>query len=99
MLQTVATELLNIFAYDLVFRIGGDEFIVLCENSDEDLINRKIHLVQTNLKAHNYDISYGISWVKNDNDVQEIVNRAESVMRMNKQLYYQGKESERHVAC
>lgn len=97
MLQSVANELLSIFAYDLAFRIGGDEFIVLCENSDEDLINQKIHTVQSNLKAHNYDISYGISWVKNDKDVQEIVNRAESVMRKNKQLYYQSIESERHM--
>lgn len=97
MLQSVANELLNIFAYDLVFRIGGDEFIVLCENNDETVINQKIRDVKMNLKAHNYEISYGISWVKNDNDIQEIVNRAESVMRMNKQLYYQSKESERHV--
>lgn len=97
MLQSVANELLNVFAYDLVFRIGGDEFIVLCENSNEAIINQKIHDVQMNLKIHNYEISYGISWVKNDKDIQALVNIAESVMRKNKQIYYQGKESERHM--
>lgn len=97
MLQTVANELLEAFAYDLVFRIGGDEFIVLSENSEEALINHKIQVVQANLKKHNYEISYGLSWIHNNDDIQAIVNAAESVMRKNKQIYYQSKESERHM--
>ena len=51
MLKAVADALKRNFGDDGVYRIGGDEFVILSENKTETVISEKIKAVRYELKA------------------------------------------------
>ena len=58
MLKTVADELLKEFLYKQVFRIGGDEFVVLGEDDDGNEYALKMERVAQQVASHDYYFSY-----------------------------------------
>ena len=74
---------------DLIFRWGGDEFIVILKNTEEakswELCNRLIkHCGETFVKGIPLSISVGISSKLHGGDVDEAIKEAEDMMYKNK---------------
>lgn len=72
-----------------IARIGGDEIIVLCPNTDEEkakaLANEaKIKIENQRIHHMSLSVSYGVSMKNEDDHFEEIINRAESDLYKNK---------------
>lgn len=97
MLKTVADTLLEMFTQDEVYRIGGDEFVILSENQEKQVICDKTDQVRQKLKEKNYEISIGIEWRDADININKMLNIAESTMQSDKRRYYMENGKERQM--
>lgn len=97
MLRSVADVLCQNFPHECVYRIGGDEFVVLCQNMDKQDIEDRMDKVRQNLISLDYEISFGIEWRDQDIDIKEMVNLAEGSMQHDKQQYYKENGKERQM--
>ena len=90
MLQTVAQELMDAFGKKNVYRIGGDEFVILLENLEEATIREKIAAVTAHLGQHTYSISVGLRMSQPGEivDIDALIADAEQVMYEDKSRYY-----------
>ena len=88
MLQIVAGELLKEFPFKQVFRIGGDEFVVMSEDYDANECALKMERVAQQVASHNYYISYGIAHRENGIGADRIALEADMRMLENKRAYY-----------
>ncbi len=88
LITTCASLLRKIFP-DSVFRIGGDEFIVLDNSSSEKIFNKKIETLSALLeKQKNLVVSYGIAISLSSDDLEEKMEEADQNMYAAKQQYY-----------
>lgn len=88
MLKAVADALKRNFGDDGVYRIGGDEFVILSENKTETVISEKIKAVRYELKNQGYALSVGTAWKESFNRYDLIINEAEAKMRDDKRKFY-----------
>jgi diguanylate cyclase (GGDEF)-like protein len=88
MLQIVAHALLQEFPFKQVFRIGGDEFVVMSEDFDADECALKMERVAKLVASHNYSIAYGISHGENGVAADRIAQEADEKMLENKRAFY-----------
>lgn len=93
MLKTVADGLLTNFSPDEVFRIGGDEFVVLNRGLTRGMIEDKIQNLAEAVGKKGYSLSTGYEWKESlsDGSVPEIngvLEAAEAAMQKNKEEYY-----------
>lgn len=95
MLKTVAGILLNHFSPEESFRIGGDEFVMLCPDLTYEVIARRLELMCRQIEASGYSVSIGLEWRNSELDVKGIVQAAEAAMRKNKKEYYSSQGGER----
>lgn len=94
-IKNTATYLKEVFSRrgDRVFRIGGDEFAVVCNfvkpekrDSFNDFVNQ--HFNHQVLDGHNLDFSYGVSSsLPEDQSIINIINRADGLMYQNKEKW------------
>lgn len=97
MLKAVVEALQCNFTPDDVYRIGGDEFVVLCRNQKEQEVYRRTELARKELKTHGYEISIGIEWRDSNINIKTMVNLAEESMSLDKQKYYRENGKERQL--
>lgn len=89
MLREVAQALRAHFDAANIYRIGGDEFVVLCQDVCREDITSAIRRAQDDIRSLDYEISIGVEWRSRHINVKEIVNAAEQTMLKNKRLYYE----------
>lgn len=97
MLKTVAETIQQIFVKCLIFRIGGDEFVILCENMSRKDVCRKAEQVRQRVEEQDYALSVGIKWSNEKIDIDAIVTAAESSMQKDKEKYYKNQGGERQI--
>lgn len=87
----VATLLKEIFINDKVYRIGGDEFIVVLIDKNEEFINENISKVKNILKDNEIYVSIGECHGQNILDLNYLINEADKRMYVDKKKYYDSK--------
>ena len=88
MLCCVANALREFFPNESVYRIGGDEFVVMSTKLPKGEIENIVEKVRQEIRKDGYEISVGIeSGVCGDN-VEKIVADSETKMRADKANYY-----------
>ncbi len=97
MLRAVAGALSQSFEGSRVYRIGGDEFVVLTQNAEKQTVWQKTAQARLALKEQGYEISLGIGWRGENQRVQAMVNQAEAAMQKDKQRYYRQNGKERQL--
>lgn len=97
MLIAIAGILDEKFADDSLYRIGGDEFVILCCNKQADDLIVKLEEVREFLYQQHYEISIGLSYQDNNHELIKVVNDAEMKMRQDKECYYQANSKDRRT--
>lgn len=86
--------------HDFVARIGGDEFIILSPNSNENFVDDiKIKLsqkvIESQFEDFKFSISFGYSFKNSDSkSIDEVIKEAEDNMYSNKVLHGQSARNE-----
>ena len=89
MLQRVADCLREQFAPECIYRIGGDEFVMLtAEGLSRTDCGQKIRQVQKDLAQDGYSIAYGIAVREQEKGLDRVVEEADEAMLENKKQYY-----------
>ena len=88
------------FSSESIFRLSGDEFVVLCADLPYERFLDRIRLVETEFEKESEfsGVSVGYTWADADIDVQSLVNHADELMFIAKRKYYKtdGASSKRH---
>ena len=98
MLIYIANTLKEIFYGQKIYRMGGDEFLIFCQNSTLKEIEKNIKFLDEQLELHNYHVSSGVSYRTQNTNTHEMVAEAEKRMYEAKAQYYQNKEMKNHSA-
>lgn len=94
-LITTVAKVFNVFKPDELFRIGGDEFVIITYDLTETDFYEKFNLLRnifcekTNLP---FSIATGSCWVKSPSDLNSLLQQADSAMYTDKKKFYYGKE-------
>lgn len=77
-----------------IYRVGGDEFVVLSESDLTDCQD-KMKRVESELEKQQYNISVGIIYRKEEIGVERIIHEADEKMLTNKREFYQKNDRRR----
>ena len=92
MLMYIANSLKDVFYGHKVYRMGGDEFLVFCKNTEQSIVKKNIDTFMKQLKPRDYHVAIGLSYRTQNTDTEEMVKEAEVRMYEAKSQYYQNKE-------
>jgi diguanylate cyclase (GGDEF)-like protein len=77
------------FSEHFCFRIGGDEFLVLCEDIAEDELMAKVDKLKLDMKENNAVMAIGFVWRPDSREnVYKLLTKADELMYENKRYYY-----------
>jgi diguanylate cyclase (GGDEF)-like protein len=91
MLRSVAEALAAEFERNSIYRIGGDEFVLLLTDASYPELCHKMQSVRSCLSQKSYHIAAGIALADMEDKISmtELVQQADFRMRKDKDLYYQ----------
>lgn len=93
LINTFADILKTSFDERDIFRIGGDEFVIIVDK-DINRIDELIKEFKSKIEDNNHIASFGMS-VGKGNEINEIIRRAEANMYKDKKEYYKREEIDR----
>lgn len=88
MLQCVADCLTTQFSQKEVYRIGGDEFVVLPDGRTQASCEAAMQQIVQQLEQDGYSIAYGIAAREQEQGLERVIEEADEVMLGNKKDYY-----------
>lgn len=81
--------LASVFSPDQVYRIGGDEFLVVCGGVEESEFELKLELLKREVTSRNCDLSIGSVWEKaGKKDFRLLLKKADESMYKEKKNFY-----------
>jgi len=93
----IAQVLEDFFKGEMVFRLSGDEYLVIAENTSYEDFLKRIHRSFDFLENISQGlVTIGYSWEKESIDVGKLINHAENMMREEKKKYYKNVQRKRH---
>ena len=79
----------SIFTGDQIFRVGGDEFFVICEKIGREEFEEKVQRLRQAAVANRCELSIGSVWAEaGDCLFQKMMNEADERMYQDKRNYY-----------
>ena len=83
-IKKACASICNTFKHSRVFRIGGDEFVVVCQGEDyehiDELLKRMNAVNSENRNNGGVQVAYGMARFENDSNVQDVFHRADKKM-------------------
>lgn len=95
MLGYVGSMVRELFGFEGSYRTGGDEFVVLCTDLDEGMVQDRIQLLQTSLEKREYFVSVGFAFLGRGQRLQQMIEAAEGRMYAAKKAFYAGDRDRR----
>lgn len=87
-LVTAARLYQSHFPKDFVYRMGGDEFLILCKDSTETDVWKVMLRLMEEAEHNSFSFSFGVDMQTAPFDLDEIIKRADSKMMDAKNRYY-----------
>ena len=88
-LRMVANCLKNTFrSTDYIFRIGGDEFVVLVQGTGNGEFSENLAALRAEAERKGVSISLGSAWAEHCDDIESLLREAEREMYAEKERYY-----------
>lgn len=79
---------INRFFPDKTYRIGGDEFVVIDRESDEETFRNRIDTLSKIMKDDGVAIAVGIRWRNRAENIAELFHEADRLMYEDKHCFY-----------
>ena len=76
------------FRVDDLYRIGGDEFLIICNGIEENEFYNRIEKLRCDMKENNALMALGCLWKKKADDIDMLIAKADELMYEEKQNYY-----------
>lgn len=76
------------FGDDRLYRIGGDEFVIISSAHTEAQTRKQLNYMRERLHTQGCEISVGVASSESTSDLPKIVEQAENDMRREKKEYY-----------
>ena len=77
------------------YRIGGDEFVVVDSEWEQDVFYKAIAAMKENMEKDGISVSVGISWRNSHCDIEEQFDEADRQMYQEKTAFYSAREHDR----
>lgn len=88
--------LMEHFPQNTIFRVGGDEFLVLCENWTQEEFEQAVDKLKNDMTEGVSLMAVGSVWLARcDENTEKYISDADSRMYENKRAYYQTKGHDR----
>ena len=97
MLCFIANAARKFFVSSRIYRIGGDEFVILTPNQPPYSVWVAVDKMRAFLHEKEYEISVGIQSTNDLHRLDDAMNQAEAAMRQDKQAYYARNGQERQL--
>jgi len=82
-------SLRRVFKAHEIFRIGGDEFLVLCPGIEEEELKEKEETLKKDLQENSVTMAVGAVWQKEGRkNIDWLLSESEKLMYMDKSAYY-----------
>jgi len=78
----------NTFRKNDIFRIGGDEFLVISKNIGADVFAKRIEELRDKMESYDVKMSLGVVWKPFINDIEHVIYEADALMYEEKRAYY-----------
>lgn len=85
------------FGDDNIYRIGGDEFVIISFAHSMAQSARQMGYMRQELLDHGCELSVGMAESDDGEDIPDLVNQAENEMRKDKKRYYASGSGERQL--
>lgn len=93
-IKEFALQVVSVFGLSQLYRIGGDEFVVLCKNvTQEDFYEKLAKLKLVISGAQHYSAAIGYQWSESSRELARDVSRADAMMYEEKKKHYRGHEA------
>jgi diguanylate cyclase (GGDEF)-like protein len=90
LLLRAAQALRRVFSEENLFRIGGDEFMVLCEGISREVLLEKANFLKKNSMDNAALMAMGCVWRQDGReDIEKLVAEADNLMYQDKRKYYE----------
>lgn len=76
------------FGDDRLYRIGGDEFVIISSAHTEAQTRKQLNYMRERLHTQDCEISVGVASSESTSDLPKIIEQAENEMRREKKEYY-----------
>ena len=71
-----------------IYRVGGDEFLVLCKDISQEIFLSKVEALREDMKKNNAMMSLGAIWRESIDDADALIAEADDIMYEEKRAYY-----------
>jgi diguanylate cyclase (GGDEF)-like protein len=96
-LKTISDIIVDIYGCEMAYRVGGDEFVVLCPKADENSFMENISRLNDRFAAIEYNTAIGYHYSNKPCEVDDIVKMADEMMYLDKKYFYRNqKQSSRY---
>lgn len=72
-----------------IYRLNGDEFLVLLTDINKNTVDKYVEAAKAKLKTEEFNTSFGISWDDIEKDLDEMIESATYIMQINKKHHYE----------
>lgn len=90
-LKNLADMIVEIFGEYKCYRVGGDEFVVICSDIAESDFMKKIDTIAEHMDASDYSAAMGYSYSEAPRNIEKIVRDADEIMYKDKKFFYRNK--------
>ncbi len=97
MLCCIANAIRKFVAASRIYRVGGDEFVILTPNQPPYSVWVSVDRMRSFLREKEYEISVGIQNVTDLHKLDSAVSKAEAAMQDEKQAYYARNGQQRQI--
>ncbi len=84
MLKKIATHCKHFFYDTDIYRIGGDEYVIIAENKRPCDLYKNLEQMCQHIEEDDYSIAYGISYQSEHYNIEKLVSDADIEMLKNK---------------
>ena len=87
LLKVVSSSLKKNFRQSDIYRIGGDEFVVICPSVVKEQFERKMLSSKASIEQTEFTASFGMVYKEETDDLESAVEEASFLMKRNKEAF------------